>query len=136
AGGRLDAGEGDRAVLAFGDLADQGLVEEGQDAAGAADPHGGSPDGVADEAGDRGRVGALAADVADDDGPTALDHLEDVEEVAADLVALATGAVTGGHVEAGDGGELRGEEGLLEDMGDAGALLVQARVVDGHRRAP
>src|SRR5438067_1483336 len=81
-----------------------------------------SPNGMAGQAGDGGRVGTLAAHVADDDRPCAVPRVEGVEEVSADLVALTGGQIASGQFDAGDLRERVGEEAGLERAGHVGAL--------------
>ena len=74
-------------------LAEHRLAEQAQDRRRGAPPDRRRPDRVARHGGHRGRLGALAADVADDRVPLLLGSVEDVVEVAAHLRALAGGAV-------------------------------------------
>ena len=80
-------------------------------------------------------VGALADDVADQQRPLALGGVEDVVEVAADLVAAPGGAVAGGQLDAGDARELRRQQRALQLPGDLGLLREQADVVERQRGA-
>ena len=91
---------------------------------------------VARERRDRRRLGALAAHVADDERPLVMAaDREDVEEVAADLHALARGDVLGGDVGAGDRRQRAGQQALLEGPRHVRALLVLQRRVDRERDA-
>ena len=83
----VEARERDRAEVRAGALAQQRVVEQAEDVAGVGALHGAGADRVAGQRGDGGGVGALAADVADDQRPAAVADLEEVVEVAADLVA-------------------------------------------------
>ena len=85
--GELEPSAGDRAEL-LGRLAKDRVVQELEDAARLALLDGGGAQRVAGEPGGRGRGGALADHVADDDGPASVVALEQVVEVAADQVAL------------------------------------------------
>src|SRR2546423_1038874 len=67
---------------------------------------------VAGRRGDGGRLGALPAHVAEDDGPAPLARLEKVVEVAAHLVALAGGAKARCDVEPRQLGQVRREQAL------------------------
>ena len=78
-----------------------------------------------------GRSGAR--DVADDERPASVGEGKDVVEVAADLDAL-TGRVEGrGQLDARNGGQLRGEQGGLQEGGDLNPFGVQPGVVDRDR---
>ena len=81
-------------------------------------------DGVPDRRGDHGGLGALAAHVTDDRDPVALAHLEDVVEVAADLVAGPGRAVRGRDVEPRHHRGSRWDQRLLQRPGQhRGPLL-------------
>ncbi len=88
--------------------------------------------GVPGEAGDRGRVRAGAADVADGEAVGAVTDREEVVEVTADLVALAGRAVDDLDLHAVDDGEFGWQEAALEGLADGGALGVQPGVVEGQ----
>jgi hypothetical protein len=92
-------------------------------------------DRVARQRGHRRGLRALPADVADHHRPLAVAGAEAVVEVAADLVALAGGDVARGQVDPGHVGQHRRQQRALERAGDAGPLLVEARVVDRERGA-
>ena len=127
---------GDRAEAVVGLLAAQHhLADPAQDRGrrAAADRRG--ADRVARQRRHRGGLGALALHVADDREPVAVGGREDVVEVAADLVALAGGAVDGAELEARDVGQQRRQQRGLERLGDRRPRAVQARVVDRRRRA-
>jgi hypothetical protein len=80
--------------------------------------------------GDRGGLGALARDVAEDGRPDAVAALEDVEEVAADHVLVAGGQEDGRELDAGYLGELTRQQAGLQRLRYLGALRVQAGVGD------
>src|SRR6185295_20191482 len=91
---------------------------------------------VAGERRERGGVRALAADVSERDRPAAAAGLEDVVEVAADVVRLAGRPEARGDLEPGDVGQVGREEALLQPGGDIAALSVEPRVVDGYGGPP
>ena len=74
-------------------------------------------DRVADQGGDDRGLDALAAHVAEGDDPVAGADLEDVVEVAADLLAVAGRAVGGRDVEARDVGGGGRDQRLLQGAG-------------------
>ncbi len=115
-------------------LAQQRVVEADELVARAQAGDGVRAQRVAGERRDRGRLRALAADVADDERVAPVALREDVVEVAADLVALARGAVGRGQLQAVDLRQMRREQRALERLGRARALLVEARVLDRDRR--
>ena len=131
--GELDAGERDGHEAGRA-LAQQRVVEAGEHVARAQPGDGVRAQRVAGERGHRGRLRALAADVADDQRPAAVALREDVVEVAADLVALARGAVARGQLQPGDLRQVRRQQRALQRLGGARALLVEARVLDRDRR--
>ncbi len=96
----------------------------------------GRADRVAGHRGQRGGIGALPADVAHRDRPAAGAGLEDVVEVAADVVGLARGPEPGCDLEAGDIRQVRRQQALLESGRDVAALAVDPSVVDCDRRSP
>src|SRR6266568_7944487 len=65
------------------------------------------------EPGYGGGLGALAADIADGEPPTAPGNLEHVVEVAANLVSLASCLVPGRQVHARDGRQLGRQQAVL-----------------------
>src|SRR5690606_10735932 len=83
-------------------------------------------------AGDGGRLRPRTADVADGEAVRTVVDREDVVEVAADLVALARGAVDDLDLDVRDVGEARGQQAALEGLADRHALRVQAGVVQGQ----
>lgn len=92
---------------------------------------------AAGERGQRRRLRALLAHVADGHGPAARRDLEQVVEVATDLVGLARRAVAARDLEAGDVGQPGRQERGLERPRGVVALPVQARVLDSTcRRSP
>ena len=91
-GGAVEVGDGDRAE-ARRPLAQHRLADPAQDRCRRAPLRRGGADRVARQRRHRGRLGALAADVADHREPVALGRREEVVEVAADLVLLARRAV-------------------------------------------
>ena len=90
---------------------------------------------VAREAGERGRLGAAAGDVADEREPAAADG-ERVVEVAADPVLDAGRAVERRDPPAGDVRQAAGQQARLQRARDVRALGVQARVLDRGAGAP
>ena len=91
---------------------------------------------VAGERGDRGRLGALAADVADHQRPVAAAGREAVVEVAADLVAVAGGEVARGELDARDRGQLAAGAASAAACGRSGrAPRTAARCRARARRA-
>ena len=90
---------------------------------------------VAGERRDGGGVRTLPAHVAHHDAP-AVRGVEHVVEVAADLDGLAGGVEARGDLGAGNLGQLRRQQALLQRPRDVAALAVEARVVDRDRRAP
>src|SRR5437899_2975600 len=86
-------------------VAEYGVVEDRQRPARAPLLEGGGANGVAGQAGDGGRVGALPAHVADENSPRAVADVEGVEEVAAHLVALARRQIAGGQLDTRDLGQ-------------------------------
>ncbi len=79
--------------------------------------------GVAGGGAHGGCLGALAADVADHEGPGALVEGEDVEEVAADLAPVAGRDEAHAEVAPHDVGQARRHHGRLERGGDARAVV-------------
>jgi hypothetical protein len=131
----------DRAEAAADVLAQDRVVEEPQHLgrAGVVDRF--RLDRVADEGGERRGLGALAADVADDERPVTVDG-EEVVEVAAHQRALAAGQVASLGLHARDLRQRARQQALLQRAGErpvllrAGLrLLVQLRVVDGEAGA-
>ena len=110
-------------------------VEALQGAAGRGVLERGGAQRVARQRGDGGGLGALARHVADDERPLGRRALEDVVEVAADLVELAGGAIAGGHQRARDLRQALGQELDLQGVGDPAALGVEPGVVDRHAGA-
>ncbi len=91
-------------------------VEGGQRRARVGVVDGGGAQRVAGQRGEGGGVGALAADVAQEERPAAVVQREQVVEVAAHLVQRG-GVVGGGRVEAGHGGQHGRQQGALEGAG-------------------
>src|SRR6266542_5680691 len=91
-----------------------------------------SADRVANLRRQRRRLAAPADDVADEDHP-AVAHLDHVVEVAAELDALAGGLEDHGELEPWEGLRFGWSQATLERLCDPVALLVEARVVEGHR---
>ena len=87
---------------AAGALVEDGGVEALQDRGAAEALPGQQAQGVPGQAGHRGGLRARAADVADGEAVAAVADGEEVVEVAADLVALAGGAVDDLDLDAGD----------------------------------
>jgi hypothetical protein len=83
----------------------------------------------------RGRLDAVAGHVAQHQADAAVVEAEDVVPVAADLGSLGGRHVAHRGAHALELGQLGGEEGALERLGDAALVLEDARVVDGHRGA-
>ncbi len=77
------------------------------------------PQPGAGEAGDDGGLGTGALDVAEDEAPAVAGAREDVVEVAADHAVVAR-LVHEGAGDAGDVGDLAGEQSALEDAADGG----------------
>ena len=120
-----------RAELAATFPAHQRVVQRGeQSARGDRSSSASARQRVARETRDRGRFGTLAAHVADDEPPRLAVDLEHVVEVAADLVALARGAVAGRDARARDLRERRRQQARLQGTRDVIALGVQAGVVE------
>ena len=96
----VEVGEGDRreAPRRVG-LAQHRVRQPTQDRRRRAPPHGGRAHRVARQRGHRGRLGALAADVADDRVPLVLRGGEHVVEVAADLEPFARRPVVGRQLQ-------------------------------------
>jgi hypothetical protein len=97
-------------------------------------------DGVPGGGRHRGGVLSLAADIAHRDGP-AVARLEDVVEVAADLLELGGTDVGGGELEPGHGGQAvagqpRGQQAGLQCLGHLGALPEHPVHPDGDRQVP
>ena len=80
---------------------DQRVVERGQHVDRVRVPSGGGAQRVADQRGERGCHGALAADVAEEEAPRVRGDREEVVEVAADLVE-GGGVVVGRGLDARD----------------------------------
>ncbi len=115
--------------VAVGLLLAHGLVEGQQDLARRQPLHRGGADRVARERGELRRLDALAGDVADHEPPRVGALLEDVEEVADDLVAAGGGQVASGHLHARDAWEIRRQQARLQRAREgarAGALEVGA----------
>ena len=72
---------------------------------------------------DGGRLGALAADVAEHEGPGLLVQREDVEEVAADLATVARRDVATGELAPRDGRQPRRHHAGLQGGRDPGAVV-------------
>ena len=89
---------------------------------------------VAHERRERGRVDALARDVAEQHHRAVAD-LEEVVEVAADGVAAARGAVGGRRAKARELGQAARQQAVLQRLGGARLLAEEARVLDGRARA-
>ena len=85
--------------------------------------------------GHRGRLLALAADVADGDGP-APGHREHVVEVAADLESLAGRHVSRVQVQPGDVRQRGGQQAALQRLGYLRAVPEHAVHPDGHAQVP
>ena len=119
---------------AFEVLVEHRPVDAREDASGAVGFAGVGRGGVTHEAGQGRRLGALPADVADDQ-PAALAVGDDVVEVAAYLAAGAHRAEVAGQLEAGDRGQGGGHQAAPQGAGHLGALGVQASVVVGQRGA-
>ena len=139
------AGAGDRQTraLAFGPepdvsggaelllaLTKHHLVDEAQHQARSTGLDRGSTGGVSHQGGQRRRLRALAADVADDNRPVVASALEHVVEIAADFTPVSRRFVVRGDLDARDVGQMRREQALLERLGQlrqtgaAGSQLV------------
>ena len=127
--GGLDPRAHRGADLAAVGVGAQGGVQPRQHRSRRALVHRGRAHRVARQRRDRGRLRALAGDVADDDHPPVADA-EDVVEVAADLARLAGGAEARGGRDAGDDRQPRRQQAALQRGGDVRARRVQARVLD------
>ena len=112
------------------------VVEQAEHAARRFPAEGCGPQGVPGETRERRRPGALPADVTDDRGPRASADLEDVVEVAADVVALARRAVRGADVDAGHQRQRRRQQARLERVGDAPPVFVETGVLHCQCRTP
>ena len=88
--GCLDAGQGGGAEAQLGVLGADRVVQGAEDLARCALRRGRGPDRVPRQGGQGRRLGTLAADVADHRGPGARAAAEDVVEVAAHLIGLAS----------------------------------------------
>src|SRR5262249_596328 len=88
-----------------------------------------------DETAERCGLGALAADVAHVEEERAAPALEQVVEIAADLVPVPGGVVAGLELQAGDLGQAGWQQAPLQGAGDPASLFEQARVVDRDRSA-
>lgn len=87
------------------------------------------------QAGDGRRFRARTADIADGESVGTVPDREQVVEVAADLVALARGAVDDLDLHSGYLGETRRQQAALECLADGRALGIQAGVVEGECRS-
>ena len=90
---------------------------------------------VAGQPGDGCGLGALAAHVADRHRPLPVGQVEDVVEVAADIVALAGRGIAGAELDVRHRWQGGGQQRALQRLRDGGALLVEPGVVDGERGA-
>ena len=89
---------------------------------------------MAGERRDRGGLGALALDVADQRRPAAVAGAVEVVEVAAELDALAGGVEAHGGGEAGHGGQRARPQRALQRARDRALAAVEAGVGDRPRR--
>lgn len=122
------AGEGraaDGAVGAVGELAAHGLVEEPQHRLRGLLAHGDRADGVAGQARQDRRGGALATDVADREQPPVLGDVEEVVEVPARPPTVGDGVVADRDLEPRDGREPVGQQARLQGARHVRPLLVE-----------
>ena len=125
----------DRAEAALvAGLVAQRAVQQGQDARRPALVGGRGAHRVARERGHRGRVRALALDVADQRRPGAVTGFEEVVEVAAELDPLAGGAEAHRGAEPGHGRERPRPQRALQRARDRALALVELGVGDRDAR--
>ena len=130
---QLEVAEGDGAEAAVVARLAQRAVQMGEDGGRPRLVLGGRAQRVARERGDRRRLRALAADVADQRGDPAVARGEHVVEVAADLDPLAGGDEAHGDGEAGDRRDARRQQRALQHLGDVALARVRLRLRDRDR---
>src|SRR6202042_2356964 len=91
----------------------QRRVESAEHRSGIGVVGGGGSQGVADQGGEGGGVGAFAADIAEEQAPPVMTEGEQVVEVTAHLVRRCD-VVVRGSVQAGDGGQGGRQQALLQ----------------------
>ena len=118
-----------RAEAVFGELAEHGLVEGGEDLGRPVAFQGDGADSVAGEGRHRCRLDPLAPHVPDGAEPPVLDGVYEVVEVPSHVVGLPDGQVLGADLDAWYFGQVRWKQAPLQDVCDLAAVPVETGVV-------